>query len=168
MDIPRCHQYDELLSSPTGHQKFKRVLKAWVVSNKEYVYWQGLDSLCAPFLYLNFNNEGMLIQLMADGSLDLWHLMLFWLSTTNKLTCFVSFFVVLLCHSDGLRLLVRVHPQIFVQLFSQRQFCDNPRIPCKIFPTHCVPWSAVDEPFGLGRVCPGTVRNPMVPNHVLS
>jgi hypothetical protein len=22
------------------------------------VYWQGLDSLSAPFLYLNFNNEG--------------------------------------------------------------------------------------------------------------
>lgn len=61
VDIPRCHQYDELLCSPTGHQKFKRVLKAWVVSNKEYVYWQGLDSLCAPFLYLNFNNEGELL-----------------------------------------------------------------------------------------------------------
>ncbi|ODM98025.1 TBC domain-containing protein kinase-like protein [Orchesella cincta] len=59
VDIPRCHQYDELLSSSTGHQKFKRVLKAWVVSNTEYVYWQGLDSLCAPFLYLNFNNEAM-------------------------------------------------------------------------------------------------------------
>ncbi|CAG7834345.1 unnamed protein product [Allacma fusca] len=57
VDIPRCHQYDELLSSPIGHEKFKRVLKAWVVSNTEYVYWQGLDSLCAPFLYLNFNNE---------------------------------------------------------------------------------------------------------------
>ncbi|XP_021954144.1 TBC domain-containing protein kinase-like protein isoform X2 [Folsomia candida] len=59
VDIPRCHQYDELLSSPAGHDKFKRVLKAWVVSNKEYVYWQGLDSLCAPFLNLNFNNEAM-------------------------------------------------------------------------------------------------------------
>ena len=58
MDIPRCHQYNELLSSPTGHAKFKRVLKAWVVSHPQYVYWQGLDSLCAPFLYLNFNNEG--------------------------------------------------------------------------------------------------------------
>jgi len=57
VDIPRCHQYDELLSSCDGHQKFKRVLKAWVVSHPQYVYWQGLDSLCAPFLYLNFNNE---------------------------------------------------------------------------------------------------------------
>lgn len=94
VDIPRCHQYDELLSSPQGHVKFRRVLKAWVVSHPDLVYWQGqssqagrafslsdwmnlmclntrwcsrhttsrflsgLDSLCAPFLYLNFNNEG--------------------------------------------------------------------------------------------------------------
>ena len=59
VDIPRCHQYNELLSSPEAHKKFKRILKAWVVSHPEYVYWQGLDSLCAPFLYLNFNDEGM-------------------------------------------------------------------------------------------------------------
>ncbi|XP_063775322.1 TBC domain-containing protein kinase-like protein isoform X2 [Pseudophryne corroboree] len=57
VDIPRCHQYDELLSSPEGHAKFRRVLKAWVVSHPNLVYWQGLDSLCAPFLYLDFNNE---------------------------------------------------------------------------------------------------------------
>ncbi|KAL4235012.1 hypothetical protein ACF0H5_006650 [Mactra antiquata] len=59
VDIPRCHQYHELLASPTAHAKFKRVLKAWVVSHPEYVYWQGLDSLCAPFLALNFNNEAL-------------------------------------------------------------------------------------------------------------
>ncbi|XP_077983760.1 TBC domain-containing protein kinase-like protein [Glandiceps talaboti] len=59
VDIPRCHQYDELLSSPAAHAKFKRILKAWVVSNPALVYWQGLDSLCAPFLYLNFNNEAL-------------------------------------------------------------------------------------------------------------
>lgn len=57
MDIPRCHQYDELLSSPEGHLKLKRLLKAWVTAHPQYVYWQGLDSLTAPFLYLNFNNE---------------------------------------------------------------------------------------------------------------
>ena len=60
VDIPRCHQYHELLSSPAAHAKFKRVLKAWVVSHPQYVYWQGLDSLSAPFLALNFNNEGKL------------------------------------------------------------------------------------------------------------
>ncbi|GAB5570586.1 TBC domain-containing protein kinase-like protein isoform X1 [Prionailurus iriomotensis] len=42
VDIPRCHQYDELLSSPEGHAKFRRVLKAWVVSHPDLVYWQAL------------------------------------------------------------------------------------------------------------------------------
>ncbi|XP_071951591.1 TBC domain-containing protein kinase-like protein isoform X2 [Antedon mediterranea] len=59
VDIPRCHQYSELLSSPVAHLKFKRILKAWVVSHPDLVYWQGLDSLCAPFLFLNFNNEAL-------------------------------------------------------------------------------------------------------------
>ena len=27
VDIPRCHQYDELLSSPEGHRRMKNVLK---------------------------------------------------------------------------------------------------------------------------------------------
>ncbi|KAJ8935053.1 hypothetical protein NQ318_002682 [Aromia moschata] len=57
VDIPRCHQYNELLSSTDGHKKLKRILKAWVYQNSQYVYWQGLDSLTAPFLYLNFNDE---------------------------------------------------------------------------------------------------------------
>lgn len=57
VDIPRCHQYDDLLSSPTGHMKLKRLLKAWVTAHPQYVYWQGLDSLTAPFLITNFNDE---------------------------------------------------------------------------------------------------------------
>ena len=57
VDVPRCHQYDPLMASPQAHYKLKRVLKAWVLSNPHLVYWQGLDSLCAPFLYLNFNSE---------------------------------------------------------------------------------------------------------------
>ncbi|KAK2720703.1 TBC domain-containing protein kinase-like protein [Artemia franciscana] len=59
VDIPRCHQYIDLLASPVAHAKFKRILKAWIVSHPEYVYWQGLDSLCAPFLLLNFNDEAL-------------------------------------------------------------------------------------------------------------
>ncbi|XP_022084474.1 TBC domain-containing protein kinase-like protein [Acanthaster planci] len=59
VDIPRCHQYSELLSSPEAHRKFKRILKAWVVSHPHLTYWQGLDSLSAPFLFLNFNNEAL-------------------------------------------------------------------------------------------------------------
>ncbi|KAF4529438.1 hypothetical protein B566_EDAN003534 [Ephemera danica] len=65
VDIPRCHQYDELLSSSVGHAKFKRILKAWVVGHPQYVYWQGIDSLCAPFLYLNFNNEAQAYACLA-------------------------------------------------------------------------------------------------------
>ncbi|KAI8899812.1 rab-GTPase-TBC domain-containing protein [Globomyces pollinis-pini] len=60
LDIPRCHQYHELLSNPLGHKKLKRVLKAWIASEKgKQVYWQGLDSLCACFVTLNFNNEAL-------------------------------------------------------------------------------------------------------------
>lgn len=60
VDIPRCHQYNELMASPQGHQKLARILKAWLNHNSaDYVYWQGLDSLAAPFLLLNFDNEAM-------------------------------------------------------------------------------------------------------------
>lgn len=60
VDVPRCHQYNELMASPVGHEKLKRILKAWLIHNKaEYVYWQGLDSLAAPFLLLNFDNESL-------------------------------------------------------------------------------------------------------------
>ena len=57
LDIPRCHQYHHLLSSFEGHQKFRRILKSWVFANPNKDYWQGLDSLTAPLLSLNFNNE---------------------------------------------------------------------------------------------------------------
>ena len=59
MFIVLIFQYNYLLASPEGHRKFKRVLKAWVVTNPQYVYWQGLDSLTAPFLLLNFNDEAL-------------------------------------------------------------------------------------------------------------
>lgn len=59
VDIPRCHQYNELLASKAGHAKLTRVLKAWLAQNESqgYVYWQGLDSLAAPFVIVNFSNE---------------------------------------------------------------------------------------------------------------
>lgn len=59
VDIPRCHQYSDLLSSPVGHQKLQRLAKSWVATQSRYVYWQGLDSLIAPLLYLNFNDEAL-------------------------------------------------------------------------------------------------------------
>ena len=57
VDIPRCHQYNAVLSSPVAHHKLKRVLKAWLMSHPHLTYWQGLDSLCAVFVHLNFNDE---------------------------------------------------------------------------------------------------------------
>lgn len=59
VDIPRCHQYNELLASSEGHIKLKRLLKAFLNSKKDLVYWQGLDSLAATFLVINFNSEAI-------------------------------------------------------------------------------------------------------------
>lgn len=58
LDIPRCHQYHEQLSTPLGHEKLKRILRAWVkCENGKQVYWQGMDSLAACFVTINFHNE---------------------------------------------------------------------------------------------------------------
>lgn len=50
------------MTSPVAHYKLKILLKSWLISQTEkdtgYVYWQGLDSLAAPFLILNFNDIG--------------------------------------------------------------------------------------------------------------
>uniref|UniRef100_A0A8C5X8I6 TBC1 domain containing kinase n=1 Tax=Malurus cyaneus samueli TaxID=2593467 RepID=A0A8C5X8I6_9PASS len=53
VDIPRCHQYDELLSSPEGHAKFRRVLKAWVVSHPNLVLLCFCLCHCIVFLILS-------------------------------------------------------------------------------------------------------------------
>ena len=59
VDIPRCHQYNEFLASSEGHIKLKRLLKAFLSSKIELVYWQGLDSLAATFLVVNFHCEAI-------------------------------------------------------------------------------------------------------------
>jgi len=56
-DILRCHQYNQLLASSEGHAMFKRVLRAWLHANPNLVYWQGLDSVLAPFLALGYREE---------------------------------------------------------------------------------------------------------------
>ena len=50
VDIPRCHQYNQLLASPHGHRKLKRVLKAWVTTNPDLVYWQVHTILTVIFM----------------------------------------------------------------------------------------------------------------------
>ncbi|KAL0080353.1 rab-GTPase-TBC domain-containing protein [Phycomyces blakesleeanus] len=66
VDVPRCHQYNQLLASSVGHEKLRRLLKAWVSANRKLVYWQGLDSLCAPFLTLNFNDEAIAFMCLQE------------------------------------------------------------------------------------------------------
>jgi len=41
IDVPRCHQYNQLMFSPQGHEKMRRLLKCWVEANEHQVYWQG-------------------------------------------------------------------------------------------------------------------------------
>ncbi|XP_048481022.1 TBC domain-containing protein kinase-like protein [Plutella xylostella] len=57
VDIPRCHQYSWRLAGGGAHAALRRLLKAWLATHPPAVYWQGLDSLTAPFLYLNFCDE---------------------------------------------------------------------------------------------------------------
>lgn len=54
------------MASPIAHRKLKRLLKAWLLLHKNYVYWQGLDSLAAPFLVLNFTNLGTIFIYRVD------------------------------------------------------------------------------------------------------
>ena len=64
VDIPRCHQYNPLLSSPTGQEKMARILVAWIAANPTLKYWQGLDSIVAPLLVLNFEDESMVFGML--------------------------------------------------------------------------------------------------------
>ena len=65
VDIPRCHQYEPLISCPEGGHKLKRVIKAWLVTNPKLTYWQGLDSLTVPFLYLHYDREDLAFATMS-------------------------------------------------------------------------------------------------------
>lgn len=122
VDIPRCHQYDELLSSPEGHQKLKRLLKAWVRAHPHYVYWQGLDSLTAPFLYLNFNDEG----------------------ESNALRCRAfglrSFLIIFMfINRTRIPQPVRLHTEIFALVLPQRQFANHQGVSEQILAADRIP-----------------------------
>ena len=67
IDIRRCHQYHPMLATPNAHSKIKRILKAWIKAEYgRFVYWQGLDSLCACFLTVNFNDEALAFSSMKE------------------------------------------------------------------------------------------------------
>ena len=66
VDIPRCHQYLEVIASPEGARKLKRVIKAWLVTNPGLTYWQGLDSLTVPFVVLHYDREDLAYASMSS------------------------------------------------------------------------------------------------------
>ena len=55
LDLPRCHAEHAVLSSPAGFDVQNEVLRVWLAANPRYAYWQGLDSLLAPFITLNLD-----------------------------------------------------------------------------------------------------------------
>lgn len=67
VDIPRCHQYNNTMSSPNGQSIAKTVLSTWIIDNSERLtYWQGLDSLCAPFVVLFVEDENVIYQAFSN------------------------------------------------------------------------------------------------------
>ena len=57
-DIPRCHSYHPELTKTKYHNRFLRILSAWVEGASDRMYWQGLDSMLAPILLL-YEQEAM-------------------------------------------------------------------------------------------------------------
>lgn len=53
--VRRCHQYHPVLASIEGQQLLQRVLESWLQSHPECSYWQGMDSLAAPFVVVHFH-----------------------------------------------------------------------------------------------------------------
>ncbi|KAI3652757.1 hypothetical protein MP228_002182 [Amoeboaphelidium protococcarum] len=54
LDLPRCHPYHKQIASYYGRGMLRQIIKAWMLSNNGLVYWQGLDSVCAPFVVLHY------------------------------------------------------------------------------------------------------------------
>ncbi|ORE03284.1 RabGAP/TBC [Rhizopus microsporus var. microsporus] len=68
VDVPRCHQYNQMLASSTGHEKLRRLLKSWVVANPSLVYWQVLQEYLAVFRHLlSFHDPELSSHLDAIG-----------------------------------------------------------------------------------------------------
>jgi serine/threonine protein kinase len=57
LDLPRCHHYDERISSAAGQRRLRNVLHAWLDVSDSNKYWQGLDSVAAPFVSLFWEHE---------------------------------------------------------------------------------------------------------------
>ena len=125
VDIPRCHQYDTLLSSSEGHRKFKRVLKSWVLSHPNLVYWQGVGAWCG---WGNGCGYDVAVYLSQAWTLSV----LLFLHSTSTMRVSTCNHVIMsschvTCHSSGVGLSQCLHQQIPLQVLSQRQLTSDAR-----------------------------------------
>lgn len=67
VDVPRCNARHEIIGTVEGRRKLSRVLRAWVAANRGLEYWQGLDSLTAPFVALAWGLYGG-----EDDTCEMW------------------------------------------------------------------------------------------------
>ena len=54
IDVRRCHRYHPVLASQDGQTCLQQVLELWCRSSG-FSYWQGVDSLAAPFVVAHFH-----------------------------------------------------------------------------------------------------------------
>ncbi|KAJ1505979.1 hypothetical protein HMI55_001374 [Coelomomyces lativittatus] len=76
MDLPRCHAYSPLIRSSLGQQSIQSLLMTWLKAYPHYVYWQGMDSVCAVLISLYFPHlhlaYGSLVGLVERYFQGLW------------------------------------------------------------------------------------------------
>ncbi len=65
-DVPRCHQYHVLLAGQECRNRLAYLLKAWVLLNPRFQYWQGLDSVGAAVLTLYPGNPVMAFAVLDE------------------------------------------------------------------------------------------------------
>jgi TBC domain-containing protein kinase-like protein len=121
VDVPRCNARHELIGTTEGRKRLSRVLKAWCHMNPQLEYWQGLDSLAAPFIALSFHhNEGRSFA-MLEKMVTQYLAGMFLQKNTSQLQTQLIIFNQILAYHD---------PALFLHLNSQ-QF--NPEL-------YAIPW----------------------------
>ena len=109
------------------------------------IYVTGLDSLCAPFLALNFNNEGTLTKMCMQS--------------VHKCLNTAQYYCLLLS-SSGICLSVFLHLEVPAQVFSERQLTDYAGYVSlySVYDVHC------QEMFVYGHQLPQAWHVGLIPN----
>lgn len=121
VDVPRCNARHEAIGTQEGRRRLSRILKAWVLTNPTLEYWQGLDSLTAPFVALTFNEPEWKAFCMLQRMVQRYLSGMFLQKNTSRLQTQLIQFNQLLAYHD---------PQLFMHLHEQ-QF--NPEL-------YAIPW----------------------------